>query len=94
MLKKSFLLCLVVIMSFNYQTFNLSYDNNTLYYGDNSYKLKEENYITLINDNGNSQEYLIVMGDIKLFFDSADDTYYYFTGYNNEEILTLRVDIL
>lgn len=24
---------------------------------------------------------------------SADDTYYYFAGYNNEEILTLRVDI-
>ena len=98
MLKKSFLLCLFVVisfilMSFNYQTFNLSYDNNTLYYGDNSYKLKEENYITLINDDGNNQEYLIIMGDIKLFFDSADENYYYFAGYNNEEILTLRVDI-
>ncbi len=98
MLKKSFLLCLFfimsfILMSFNYQTFNLSYDNNTLYYGDNSYKLKEENYITLINDDGNNQEYLIIMGDIELFFDSADENYYYFAGYNNEEILTLRVDI-
>lgn len=96
MLKKSILLCFLVftsfiLMSFNYQTFNLDYSNNTLYYGANSYKLKDDNYITLINDAGNNQEYLIVTVDIKLFFDSADENYYYFAGYINDEILTLRV---